>query len=215
MRYRFDSIRVLKDSAPSRTLLLRDRTSIWILLLATLWIFSGCASRTSLSTRGALVRADEPTVQALTADLYKLDRSVDLHEARAFADLALNHSLDLADSYGVVRPAVLHNVLVNLKFRERGLCFQWADDLQSKLEQNGMRTLRLYRVVARINTTHEHNAVVVAALGQRMREGIILDAWRHGGRLYWKPVTEDTRYPWVMRTDLPWMGDQRELRQSP
>lgn len=215
MRYRFDSTRVLKGSARSRAMLLRDRTSILILLLTTTWILSGCASRTSLSRRGALVRAGEPTVQALTAELCKLDGSVDLHEARAFADLALNHSLDLADSYGVVRPAVLHNVLVNLKFRERGLCFQWADDLQSKLEQNGMRTLRLYRVVARMNTIHEHNAVVVAALGQRMREGLILDAWRHGGRLYWKRVTEDTRYPWLIRTDFPWMRAQREPAQSP
>jgi hypothetical protein len=42
---------------------------------------------------------------------------------------------------------------------------------------------------------HEHNSVVVTAKGQPFQQGLVLDAWRHSGRLHWTPVIAD-RYPW-------------------
>lgn len=173
-------------------------------------LFSGCATVPARRPGQVPARAEPARVAALVADLRSLSPAVDPHEAQSLADTALNHSLDLAEQYGAVRPAVLQNVLVNLKFKDRGLCYHWADDLQAKLQTVGLRTLRLYRVVSKLNTKHEHNCLVVVARGQRMREGFVLDAWRHGGRLYWKRVTEDRKYDWQLRQDLPWVPEQVE-----
>ena len=154
---------------------------------------------TAPSVGGKVERAPAALVDKLTSDIRTLDRTVDPHEAREMADIALNHSLDLADSYHVVRPAFLHNVFVNTGLRDRGLCYHWADDLQSRLLRLSMTTLELHRVVAHLNTTHEHNALVVTAKGCNYQTGLVLDAWREGGRLVWKPVTQDKKFPWVIR----------------
>lgn len=173
-------------------------------------LLAGCATVPARRPGQAPVRAEPARVAALVADLRSLSPAVDVHEAQSLADTALNHSLDLAEQYGAVRPAVIQNVLVNLNFKERGLCYHWADDLLAKLQSVGLRTLRLYRVVSKLNTKHEHNCLVVAAQSQRMKEGFVLDAWRHGGRLYWKRVTEDRKYDWQLRHDLPWIPEQVE-----
>jgi len=112
------------------------------------------------------------------------------------AETACAYSLELARQYRVVRPAIWHNVLVNLGLRERGLCFQWADDLSGKLESLHLRTLKVRRGVARLETRREHSSVVLTAPGQAFNQGIVLDAWRHSGRLYWCGVKED-KYPWI------------------
>jgi hypothetical protein len=104
--------------------------------------------------------------------------------------------LELAREYRVVHPAIFHNVLVNIGVRKRGLCFQWADDLSAKLESLHLRTLRLRRGVARLDTRREHSSVVLTAPGQAFDRGIVLDAWRHSGRLFWSGVKED-KYPWI------------------
>ncbi|MBL9171236.1 MAG: hypothetical protein JNN07_26120 [Verrucomicrobiales bacterium] len=182
----------------------------WIPLFLLACFVTGCATVPARRVGEAPRRADPTRVAALVTELRSLSPGVDLHEAQALADMALNHSLDLAERYGAVRPAVLQNVLVNLKFKDRGLCYHWADDLQAKLQTVGLRTLRLYRVVSKLNTKHEHNSLVVAGRDQRMKQGLVLDAWRHGGRLFWTPVSEDRKYDWQLRQDLPWIPDQSE-----
>ena len=102
----------------------------------------------------------------------------------------------------MVRPAIFHNVLVNLGLRKRGLCFQWADDLSAKLESLELRTLHVRRGAARLETRREHSSVVLTAPGQAFDQGIVLDAWRHSGRLYWCGVKED-KYPWIAVKVLP------------
>ena len=102
----------------------------------------------------------------------------------------------------MVRPAIFHNVLVNLGLRKRGLCFQWADDLSAKLESLELRTLQVRRGAARLETRREHSSVVLTAPGQAFDRGIVLDAWRHSGRLYWGPVQED-KYPWIAVMVVP------------
>ncbi len=108
---------------------------------------------------------------------------------------AQTYSLDLARQYRVVRPAIFHNVLVNLGVRKRGLCFQWADDLTAKLQSLNLRTLQLHRGVARLDTRREHSSVVLTSPGQPFDEGVVLDAWRHSGRIFWGDVKRD-HYPW-------------------
>src|SRR5512137_3025286 len=137
-------------------------------------------------------------------------------EATLAAETACSYSVELAKEYRVVRPAILHNVLVNLGLRKRGLCFQWADDLSAKLQSLQLHTLQLHRGVARLETRREHSSVVLTAPGQLFDQGIVLDAWRHSGRLYWGTVWED-KYPWIeveMVTDEENRNPMAEVRKK-
>ena len=120
---------------------------------------------------------------------------VKAEEAALAAETACQRSAELAREYRVVRPAVWHNVLVNWGVKSRGLCYHWAEDLEASLGRLRLSTLQVRRGVARKDTRREHNCVVLTATGQSFTNGIVLDAWRHSGRLYWVPVSED-RYPW-------------------
>jgi hypothetical protein len=131
----------------------------------------------------------------LARRLRDLSPQVDCAEATLAAETAWARSRELARQYRVVRPALLHNTLVNLGWRQRGLCFQWADDLSASLASLNLRTLTLHRGVARLGTRREHSSVVLTAPEQTFDQGIVLDAWRHSGRLHWAGVRTD-KYPW-------------------
>ena len=101
----------------------------------------------------------------------------------------------LAREYAVVRPAWLHNNLVNLGLRDRGLCYHWANDLFARLQTLDLQSLELQLAVANMDRRREHNAIVVTARGRPLSEGIVLDAWRRSGRLWWGYATTD-KYHW-------------------
>jgi hypothetical protein len=137
----------------------------------------------------------ESDVQALSAALNSLGPDVSAHEAGAVARCAHNSSRTQAQQYRVVKPALLHNSLVNLGLRERGLCYQWAEDLLAQLRALELRSIELRWGRARARSWREHNSVVVTAIGQPFEEGIVLDPWRRSGRLVWEQVSAD-KYPW-------------------
>jgi hypothetical protein len=104
----------------------------------------------------------------------------------------------------VFGPPLFHNFLVNIGLKERGLCYHWAEDLLTRLEALRLATLEFRWGNARAGTLREHNTVVVTAQDQPFDQGIVLDAWRHSGRLHWTHVNAD-RYPWkeVILTPSP------------
>jgi len=132
----------------------------------------------------------------LAARLARLGPQVEPREAKLIADTACAASLELAKEYRVVPPAGLQNMLVNLGIKDRGLCYHWAEDLEARLRALQITSLELHRAVARRATRREHNALVVTAKGGQFGNGIVLDAWRYCGSLYWADVSKD-RYPWV------------------
>lgn len=137
---------------------------------------------------------------------------VDPDEARALADTAVRHGRVLARQYRMVRPIEIHNALVNLGFRKRGLCYQTAEDMYVRLRDLDLKTLRLHWGVAhRGDLWLEHSSVIVTARGRPFAEGLVLDAWRHSGRLRWATVGGD-RYPWVsmFKRKFPEMRDVAE-----
>jgi len=147
---------------------------------------------------------DLATIASLQNDLAALDGAADVAEAGQVAQTAIQYSFYLAGQYELVRPAVLHNVLVRIGVKERGLCHHWATDLMDQLELLDLRTYQLYWGVAyRGSELREHNSVVIAAKGQRFEEGIVLDPWRNSGVLHWSPVKDD-RYPWKERPRHEW-----------
>lgn len=162
-------------------------------LLGALLCLTGCAHGPSAGrvTDGSLTKS-----RALEADLAALAPSVRADEAHALAERAQQSARELALEYRVVRPPLWHNTLVNLGFKKRGLCYHWAEDLTARIGTLTLTSLQLRWGMARVGTWREHNCVVVTARNQPFKQGIVLDAWRTSGRLYWVRVAED-RYPWV------------------
>lgn len=166
---------------------------------------SGQSSTGSDASRDGLeVPADRGKIASLQNDLAGLNAEADIAEAGQVAQTAIQYSFYLAEKYELVQPAVLHNVLVRVGWKDRGLCHHWTVDLMEQLNLLQLKTYQLYWGVAhRGSELREHNSVVIAARGQRFEEGIVLDPWRNSGELHWSPVKDD-RYPWRERPRHEW-----------
>jgi hypothetical protein len=138
----------------------------------------------------------EQALTALSPDIVKL-------EAKQMAESAISYSLELAAEYRMLRPPVFHNLMVNLGFRERGLCIHWTEDLLKRLQGLGLKSLELHWGIANhdILLRLEHSSVVITARGQSFEEGLVLDPWRHSGELYWTLVKDDS-YSWKQEQDV-------------
>ena len=135
-------------------------------------------------------------VNALENDLAALNHNADGAEARQVAETALKTSAYLTEEYRLVRPPILHNLFVQMGLRNRGLCYHWTEDLMSHLNTLQLKRYQLrWGVAHRGSDLREHNTVVITANGQPFENGLILDPWRHSGKLYWVIVKNDS-YPW-------------------
>jgi hypothetical protein len=138
-------------------------------------------------------------IKRLQQELTTLSDNIEITEARLLAETSISYSLFLADRYRLVRPPFLHNILVRVGLKDRGLCYQWTEDLMKCLASLELKNFSLHQGVAyRGSDLREHNTVVVTAKGQEFSEGIVLDPWRNSGDLYWGAVRTD-RYPWEER----------------
>jgi hypothetical protein len=140
--------------------------------------------------------ADVTGARGLRDQIAALSPSVHVNEAQRVAESAYATAERLRRDYAVTGPPLFHNFLVNIGIRKRGLCFQWAEDLLAQLDALKLTTLELHWAEARAGSLREHNCVVVTAKGQPFGQGIILDCWRHSGRLFWSPLATD-HYPWI------------------
>jgi len=162
---------------------------LFLILCAT-----GCAAHQPLSAD-----REQQKIDALTLDLLSLHSSIERSSARIVARTAVLYSRELADRYGVAGSPRFHNLLVNLGLKERGLCYQWTDDLLAKLKSLGVRSFDFYSAVAhRDSDLREHSSVVVTPHGAAFETGIMLDGWRYSGDIYWSAVKNDS-YQWSQR----------------
>ncbi|WP_416361488.1 hypothetical protein [Leisingera sp.] len=163
--------------------------TLMMLAAATL---AGCASRPT---------ATKHDVEELSRALQTLDPQVDPDEARRAAEIAYSYSARLAEQYEVTTSPILHNTMVNTGVKERGLCVHYAEDMQARLSQENFRTLSLLRAIAEPKNDFriDHSTAVIAAKGGGIYDGLVLDPWRYGGKLFWSPTTEDSRYDWEPR----------------
>ncbi len=179
-----------------------------------LLVFLGaCASRHQIdqsaftSERAEDSRATESyraEVESLQIDLAALNRQASMLEARQVAETAITYANQLAEEYQLVRPPFLHNVLVRVGMKDRGLCFHWTEDLLKQLQLLDLRTYQLHWGVAhRGSELREHNSVVITARGQAFEKGMVLDPWRNSGDLFWALINID-RYPWRKLPPSEW-----------
>ncbi|THB78261.1 MAG: hypothetical protein D3926_13445 [Desulfobacteraceae bacterium] len=183
-------------------------------IVLVLILFNAC-SGTKLNTQRTLVEPstvssyrvdpEQEKVDALAADLIRMaaphtrSASHTATEARLMAKTAITYSRDLAGKYQIIRPPLLHNILVRMGLKERGLCYHFADDLMARMKTLELKDFKLRHGVAfEGSDIKEHNSLVVTPTGRPFSEGMVLDPWRNSGELYWATVEQDT-YPWEER----------------
>ena len=127
-------------------------------------------------------------------------------EARELATLAITYPRVLAKKYKLVSPPLYQNFLVNIGLRKRGLCYQWVEDLYKEIKTRDFKTFDFKWGQANANKLNEHNVLVVVKKGSNdFENGIILDAWRNSGEMFFKKVKDDKEYHFIESKE----GDER------
>lgn len=148
-------------------------------------------------------------VRQLSQDLQKLSPTVNPAEADKLAHTAIEVSAKLSQDFKPMCLPWANNALRNVGLRKRGLCYEWRDDLYPHLHVLNLKTLQLHLTSAFRTKPREHNGIIVTARGQRFEDGLILDPWRRGGRLWWGTFDQDKGHKWK---PLPWELTPMALR---
>lgn len=157
----------------------------------------GCATTGPVANAPTAVERRQD-ITALEQAMVALGDDVDPQEARRAARIAIEYSHQLAQEYEITGSPLMHNVLVNLGIRSRGLCKDWTRDLLLRLRQEDFDSLEFNWAIA--NYSHafriEHSTVIVSAPGDGIAQGLVLDGWRNSGDLFWSPTLDDRDYQW-------------------
>jgi hypothetical protein len=122
-------------------------------------------------------------------------------EAEQLATTAHRFAAGAVDRYRISAPAWLHNVKVNMRIRDEGLCWHHMEDLFLELAALTPRHFELHCGVRdQGDLFREHHCVVVTATGAAFETGIVLDPWKKPGSLLAHRARGDGR---------PWMEDAR------
>ncbi|HEO97903.1 MAG: hypothetical protein JW682_04855 [Campylobacterales bacterium] len=146
-------------------------------------------------------------IHILSQKLQALDANISVEEAEALARDIYLKSYELAEKFDLVSPPQFHNFLVNVGVREKGLCYHFSDALYLHLKSRGYERFDFHLVGANIGEYwSEHNALVVVAKGCSseaciLNNGILIDAWRDSGEVYYAKLCEDKRYHWRHRSE--------------
>lgn len=153
-------------------------------------LFFGLATCASVA-----VAEDEKSIVDLRNALIALSpRTVDPQEAALMSETAHRRSRECAREYGVHGDPAIHNYLIHIGVKKRGICADYTRDIGATLKQLHFKTLVLHWGAAWAKESDENNALVVTARGQPFLDGIVLDGWRRGGRLFWCKVRDDAEY---------------------
>lgn len=171
-----------------------------LLSVLTFLIVAGC---TSVPADGP-PQASQDQINELALAIQALGPNVDPNEAARAADIAFNYPLQLARQYQITDAPLIHNIKVNRGTRPRGLCWHWAQDMETRLAQEGFETLDLHRAIgnSEVALRIDHSTVIVSAKGDAMNDGLVLDPWRNAGRLFWGNPLQDTKYDWITRAEV-------------
>jgi hypothetical protein len=138
---------------------------------------------------------DEKSINDLRDALIALSpRTVDPQEAALLSDTAHRMSRQLAREYGVHGDPAVHNFLIHMGAKKKGICADYTRDIGARLKEFHFKTLVLHWGTAWAKESDENNALVVTARNQPFLDGIVLDGWRRSGRLFWCKVKDDGEY---------------------
>jgi hypothetical protein len=143
---------------------------------------------------GSTWAEDEESIKGLRVALVALAPDVDPHEAELLSLTAHTTSRRLAREYGVTVDPAIHNFLIKIGAKQRGICADYTRDIGARLKEFHFKTLVLHWGAAYAKGPDENNGLVVTARNQPFLNGIVLDGWRKAGRLFWCPVKKDREY---------------------
>ena len=155
----------------------------------------------------AVWAGDERSIKELRDALVALAPDVDPGEAELVSVTTHTAARSLAREYRVVGNAGFQNLLIHLGIRQRGYCGHYTRDIGERLKELRLKTLVLHWGAAFPGHERENNCLVVTARNQPFEEGIIMDAWRDAGKLFWSPLIKDTTYHMVGNTGSAWKED--------
>jgi hypothetical protein len=136
-----------------------------------------------------------------------MDVNISQQEADYLAWDIYHKAEELTERFALVSPPQFHNFLVNVGMKEKGLCYHFSDALYVHLKSQGYGHFDFHLVGANIGEYwREHNALVVVAKGCRsdtciLNNGILIDAWRNSGEVYYARLKEDRSYRWIHRSE--------------
>jgi hypothetical protein len=147
-----------------------------------------------LLVAGTVRGKDERSIKKLREALVALAPDVDPGEAELLSVTAHTASRSLAREYRLVWTPIFQNLLIHMGKRERGYCGHYTRDIGERLKELKLKTLALHWGAAFAGTIDENNCLVVTAYNQPFEDGIVLDGWRRGGRLFWCALKKDSEY---------------------
>jgi hypothetical protein len=204
---RASTFAVLQERAKTMTVFRK----LTCLLPLVLTLLAGCSSDPA-------ERVPVPTQadwSELSLALQAMGAEVSPEEADRAARISYEYARALAIQWDVRDPPLVHNTKVNSGRRAGGLCFQYANAIEARLREEGFTTRQFHRGIANgTNILIDHSVVILSAPGEDMFQGIVIDGWRHAGRLFWKPTLEDTRYTWVPREEVFAARRERQSRAN-
>jgi hypothetical protein len=160
-------------------------------IIAAFAVSSALASTEQDSQHFEVPAKESARAEELANQLARLSRRVDSNEARLLAECAYATVAQLREEYRMFGTPIFNNFLVYHRWRKRGYCWQWTEDLLLALDKLKLTTLELHWADAYRDTWQENNCLVVTAKGQPFDRGMILECWRHFGHLRWNPVPSD------------------------
>jgi len=156
------------------------------------FFFVGCVSHTPT--------VEEDNVVKLSTLLHTLSPHVTSSETMQLSRDVFAKTAKLTKEFEMTSPPQYHNFLVTIGVREKGLCYHWSDALYNYFTTQNYPSFEFHLVGANIGEYwSEHNSLVIVVKGMPIEEGIIIDPWRKGGKLYFSKVKEDEKYIWRHR----------------
>lgn len=140
----------------------------------------------------AVWASDERSIKKLRDAFVALAPDVDPGEAELVSVTAHTATRSLAREYRFVKG--FQTFLINIGKRQRGCCADFTRDIGKRLKELRLKTLVLHWGAAFAGTMDENNGLVVTAINQPFENGILMDGWRNGGRLFWCALKEDSAY---------------------
>jgi len=178
-------------------------------------VLLACLLQACASTRPVIElqpQVEQQRIGELELAILALGEDIKPDEAHRAATIAIAYPLELAQDYEISDPPLMHNFLVNIGVKPRGLCVDWTYDLLVRLQQERFRSLGLHWGVANYDSTFriEHSTVIISVRGEPLSRGIVLDPWRHSGQLFWAKTLEDPDYQWRPHAEIQALKRERE-----
>lgn len=120
-------------------------------------------------------------------------------EAEEIAQTLVNQTDVTNKEFQMTGGPVWHNFLIKSGFRKKGYCYDWVPELLKALPPVPMKYFERHWGGSFLSMGRENNGVIFTKRGAPLSTGIVYDAWRGGGKPYWRYVSQDKKYRWEER----------------